>query len=151
MVYLKRGLTLRQGDTRNKVLAGKDTFLSILKENISIVLNEEGDKTRKDIDEKLECLQKELLRLGNSKADYEEVANEIYGFRELKQRALVENAEREGKRQRIIEMTEFLDEQPGGLEEYGEQLVRRLIEKVTVFQEKLTFEFKSGIETNMAM
>ena len=80
-----------------------------------------------------------------SKNDYEDVADEIYRLRELKQNALVENAEREGKRQRIAEMTDFLNEQSCELEEYDEQLVRRLIEKVTVFDEKMTIEFKSGV------
>lgn len=50
---------------------------------------------------KLDELQNEILRLANSKADYNEVAEEIYRLRELKQNALIENAEREGKRQRI--------------------------------------------------
>ncbi len=135
----------------NEVLSGKDTFLAVLKENIATVLNEECDKATKDIDEKLTNLQKELLRLANSKANYEEVADEIYRLRELKQSALVENAEREGKRQRIIEMAEFLDEQPEELEEYDELLVRRLIEKVTVFKEKFTVEFKSGVEVDVAL
>jgi site-specific DNA recombinase len=135
----------------NDVLAGKDTFLAVLKENIAAVLNEECDKATKDIDEKLDELQKELLRLAKSKADYEEVADEIYRLSELKQSALVENAEREGKRQRIMEMAEFLDGQPGVLEQYDEQLVRRLIEKVTVFEEKFRVEFKSGIETDVGI
>jgi len=43
-------------------------------------------------------------------------------------------------------MTDFLNEQSYELEEYDEQLVRRLIEKVTVFDNKLTVEFKSGVE-----
>ena len=67
-------------------------------------------------------------------------------MREQKQNALVENAEREGKRQRIAEMTDFLNEQSCELEEYDEQLVRRLIEKVPIYEDKLTVEFKSGIE-----
>lgn len=81
-----------------------------------------------------------------SKNDYEDVADEIYRLRELKQNALVENADREGKRQRIAEMTDFLNKQSRELEEYDEQLVRRLIEKVTIYEAKLTVEFKSGIE-----
>lgn len=48
------------------------------------------------------------------------MADEIYRLKELKQKTFAENAERQGKRQRIIEMTEFLDEQPGELEEYDE-------------------------------
>lgn len=133
----------------NEVLAGKDTFLAVLKENIATVLNEESDIATVGIDEKLDELQKELLRLANFKANYEGVADEIYRLRELKQSTLVENAEREGKRQRIAEMAEFLNEQSFELEAYDEQLVRRLIEKVTVFEEKFTVEFKSDIEADV--
>ena len=120
-----------------------------MQDNIATVLNEENDKATDEIDRKLDELQNELLRLANSKADYNEVANEIYRLRELKQNALVENAEREGRRQRIAEMTDFLNEQSCKLEEYDEQLVRRLIEKVTVFDNKLTIEFKSGVEIDL--
>ena len=74
------------------------------------------------------------------------MADEIYRLRELRQNALVENAEREGRRQRIAEMTEFLREQSNQLKVYDEQMVRRLIEKVTINDDKLTIEFKSGIE-----
>jgi hypothetical protein len=35
------------------------------------------------------------------------------------------------------------------LEEYDEQLVRRLIEKITVYDDKLTIEFKSGVEVDV--
>jgi site-specific DNA recombinase len=42
-------------------------------------------------------------------------------------------------------MTDFLNEQSYELEEYDEQLVRRLIEKVTVFDDKVTVEFKSSV------
>jgi hypothetical protein len=67
----------------------------------------------------------------------------------MKQNMLVENAEREGKRQRIPEMTAFLNAQSYELEEYDEQLVRRLIEKVMAFDEKLTVEFKSCVEIDV--
>jgi site-specific DNA recombinase len=63
----------------------------------------------------------------------------------------VQNAERQGKRQRIEEMTEFLKEQTGVLQEYDEQLVRRLIEKITVFYNKLTVEFKSSVEVEIEL
>lgn len=48
-------------------------------------------------------------------------------------------------------MTDFLNEQSCELQEYDEQLVRRLIEKVTVFDDKLTVEFKSGVEIEIMM
>jgi len=129
----------------NELLANKESFLSTLQKNIATVFNEENDNATDHIDGKLEELQQQLLIQAKSKNDYEEVADEIYRLRELKQNALVENAEREGKRQRIAEMTDFLNEQSCELEEYDEQLVRRLIEKVTIYEEKLTVEFKSGV------
>lgn len=130
----------------NELLANKEPFLQALQKNIATILNEENDNATNDIDSKLEELQQQLLIQAKSKNDYEDVADEIYHLRELKQNALVENAEREGKRQRIAEMTDFLNKQSRELEEYDEQLVRRLIEKVTIYEAKLTVEFKSGIE-----
>lgn len=130
----------------NELLTKKEPFLSTLQKNIATVLNEENDNTTDDIDRKLEELQQQLLIQAKSKNDYEDVADEIYRLRELKQNALVENAEREGKRQRIAEMTDFLNEQSCELEEYDEQLVRRLIEKVTIRDDRIEVEFKSGVK-----
>ncbi len=79
------------------------------------------------------------------------MADEIYRLRDFKQNMLAENAEREGKRQRIAEMTEFLNGQACEVEEYDEQLVRRLIEKITVYEDRLTVEFKSGVEIHVTM
>ena len=53
------------------------------------------------------------------------------------------------QRQRIAEMADFLNDQPYELEEYDEQLVRRLIEKITVYDDKLTVVFKSGVEIDI--
>jgi len=41
-------------------------------------------------------------------------------------------------------MSTFLKEQPTTNTEYEEALVRRLIEKVSVHEDKFTVEFKSG-------
>lgn len=62
----------------------------------------------------------------------------------MKQNALVESAEREGLKQRIREMRKFLEQQSTEVTEYDELLVRRLIEKVTVYDERFEVEFKSG-------
>ncbi len=118
---------------------------------MATVLNEEDDKTTDEIDIKLHELQKELLRLATSKTDYNNVADEIYRLRELKQNTLGRNAEREGKRQRMAEMTKFLKMQPIELLEYDERLVRRLIEIITVFDNKLTIEFKSSVEIEIEL
>jgi hypothetical protein len=48
-------------------------------------------------------------------------------------------------------VTAFLNEQSCELGEYDEQLVRRLIEKITIYKGDLTIEFKSGIERQIEM
>ena len=42
-------------------------------------------------------------------------------------------------------MRTFLQRQSIALTEYDEPLVRRLIEKVTIHEDKFTVEFKSGV------
>lgn len=96
------------------------------------------------INAKLEYLQKELLKRANAKEDYNDLADGIDHLRELKQNAMAENAEREGLKQRMDEMQEFLAQQMDQIEEYDESLVRRMVEKVTVYEEKFMVEFKSG-------
>ena len=43
----------------------------------------------------------------------------------------------------------FIDSQGGPVTEYDEALVRRLIEKVTVYDDHFTVEFKSGLKTDI--
>ena len=42
-------------------------------------------------------------------------------------------------------MRAFLREQPTAVAEFDEKLVRRLIEKVTVYEDRFAVEFKSGV------
>lgn len=85
------------------------------------------------------------MKLAASNADYEKVGNEIYRLRDEKQKALMESANRDEVKKRIADMDTFLRERPTALTEYDEPLVRRLIEKVTVYEDKFTVEFKSGV------
>ncbi|MBW4847904.1 MAG: zinc ribbon domain-containing protein [Lachnospiraceae bacterium] len=133
----------------NEVLGGRATFLPVLKENIMVVLESENVSEVEEINHRLEELQKELLRLANTKRDYMEIADEIYNLRERRQNVLVKEAEQDGRRQRIEEMKVFLEEQEGQLLEYDERLVRKLIEKVTVYGDRFTVGFKSGLEIDV--
>ena len=80
-----------------------------------------------------------------SNADYEKVGDEIHRLRDQKQELQVESANRDELKKRIADMSTFLKKQSTALIEYDEQLVRRLIEKVTVYEDKFTVEFKSGV------
>lgn len=54
----------------------------------------------------------------------------------------VENANRDKLKKHMDNLKAFLREQPTTITEYDEQLIRRLIEKVTVYANKFTVEFK---------
>lgn len=77
------------------------------------------------------------------------MADEIDRLRELKQKALTERAEREGLKERVAEMKDFLNNQTVEILEYDEQLVRRMIERVTVYEAKFEVEFKSEMTVDV--
>ena len=133
----------------NMALGGKDNMLVTLEQNIASVLALEDEGSMESINAKLEELQKELLKRANAKKDYNDLADEIDRLRELKKDAMAENAEREGLKQRITQMQEFLEEQTEQIEEYDESFVRRMVEKVTVYEEKFSVEFKSGTSVDV--
>jgi len=133
----------------NQTLCEKDIFLATLQNNIEAVLCNANDKRLADIETQLQGLQTEFLKLANSKADYEKVGNEIYRLRDQKQKLQVENANRDELKKRITDMSTFLKKQSTALAEYEEQLIRRLIEKVTVYEDKFTVEFKSGVTVDV--
>ena len=89
------------------------------------------------------------ISLASSKSDYEKVGDEIYRLREEKQKLQLESAERDEVKKRITDMATFLREQPTTLTEYVEPLVRRLIEKIAVYEDKFTVEFKSGVTVDV--
>ncbi|MGI6570420.1 MAG: hypothetical protein ACOX27_05110 [Caldicoprobacterales bacterium] len=74
---------------------------------------------------------------------------QIHSLRDQKQKLQVENANRDELKKRIADMSTFLKKQPTALTEYDEQLVRRLIEKVTIYEDKFTVEFKSGLTVDV--
>ena len=133
----------------NQTWCDKDTFLATLQRNIETVLESEKGQPITDIDKRLAELQTELLKLATSNADYEKVGDEIHRLRDQKQKLLLENANRDELKNRMADMTTFLKKQPTALTEYDEQLVRRLIEKVTIFEDKFTVEFKSGVTVDI--
>jgi hypothetical protein len=82
-------------------------------------------------------------------AEYDVIANEIDALREKKAAVVTKDAEQEMLKKRIEEMRQFLQIQSSRVTEYDEQMVRRLIEKITFFDDKLIFEFKSGMSIEL--
>lgn len=73
---------------------------------------------------------------------------EIDRLRKLKKNALLESAEREGLKQRIRGMREFLEQQSTEITENDELLVQ-MIEEITVYDKRFEVEFKFGAKVDV--
>ena len=78
-------------------------------------------------------------------------AGEIDSLREEKQKLLMEDADSADLRQRMEELEAFMEDTATKLTDYDEGMVRKLIGKITVYDDHLTFEFKAGLETEVQL
>lgn len=135
----------------NQMLDMKDEFLPGMKLAMERALSQDNSPKVTEVDKRLEALQKELLKKANAKQGFDELADEIDALREEKQSLLLEDANRAAMQQRLDELEAFLTEQQEPVTDYDGGLVRRLIERITVFDDRLDFEFKCGFETEVQM
>jgi len=144
--------TLREEDLQavvvtavNDAWSRKDSVLAILKENIRSVLDGGIEGKVAEVDKAIRDKQAELLEAGNDQNLIEEIGDAIINLREERQSILTEAALKHDLQERMEDLISFLDEQTEAVTEYSEPLARRLIEKITVYDEKLVVEFKSGL------
>ena len=64
---------------------------------------------------------------------------------------MLEDASKEGQRQKIVELEAVLAGINGKVEEYDDALVRKLIERISMHDVKYVAEFKSGIEIDVRL
>ena len=74
------------------------------------------------------------------------MVDKIYALQREKEEAIANNVNYNAGKERIEEMIEYLKSQPKRVTAYDEQLVRKLIEKIIIFDDHLDFLFKSGIK-----
>ncbi|HFZ9465464.1 TPA: hypothetical protein ACQN21_001453 [Streptococcus pyogenes] len=92
-------------------------------------------------------VQEELLKVANAKKDYTDLADRVEELRNEKENILLTMAEEKNEQSRLKELEEFLNNQE--IESYDEELVRKLVEKIVIYEEKLKVIFKSGIEIDI--
>lgn len=78
-------------DAINRVLCQKDDFLQTLRANIATVVLQGDALSPEVIDERLNKLQKELLKKVNQKDDYDAIADEILRLRDQRRQAEVDS------------------------------------------------------------
>ena len=91
-------------------------------------------------------IPKELfMQEANNKQDYDAIADEIFRLRDQKKQSEVDSHHREEAMNRIKELQDFISKQKTDITEFDEALVKKLIEKITVFADHFTVEFKPGL------
>ncbi len=101
------------------------------------------------IKQQIEKQQTLLVKMTAASEDYSKVVDKIYALQREQEKAMAVNVNYKAGKERIQEMIEYLKSQPKRVTVYDEQLVRKLIEKITVYDDHLDFLFKSGIQIEM--
>lgn len=109
-------------------------------------LEADTDQKIAEVDAAVNQKQAELLDAGRDQEKIDEIGDAIMQLWEERQQILTQAALRKDVKDRIEDLASFLDEQTQAVTEYSDVLVRRLIERITVYDEMLVVEFKSGLE-----
>lgn len=102
----------------NQMLGDNSGYQAQLQLNIAAVIRASQATSLDNIDSKLMALQKELLRKANSKEAYDEIADEIFRLRELRQQTSVDTAARDEQIKRINDLQDFITQQTAHLTEF---------------------------------
>ena len=73
----------------NTLLGDKSTYQAQLQQNIANVIRSAQQKTADGTDERLQELQKELLKKANNKEAYDKIADEIFKLRDQREKCTV--------------------------------------------------------------
>lgn len=130
----------------NKVFKEKESILPVLIRNIEDSLGDETSSQIADIDGQIKAMQQDLLATASTKIIDDELGMKIRDLYKEKENLQNELISRENLKIRIAEITSFLNDLPCELTEYEEDYVRALLEKLTVYDDHIIVEFKSGIE-----
>lgn len=148
--------TIHEEDLQNAVVtavndawAKRDVVIPVLQENIRAVLCEDTGNLLEGVDLEIKAKQEELLSTGKDQAKIDEIGDAIIELRGKRQEILTAAARNVELQERIDTLASFLEEQSTAVTEYSEALVRRLIEKIVVYDEKLVVEFKLGLSVDV--
>lgn len=130
----------------NQLISESSELKEIIKENIEKAITGDGSRQIEEIDKEMLEVQEELLKVANAKKDYTELAEKVEELRNEKEKVLLEMAEDKNEQSRLQELEEFLDNQELEIERYDKDLVRKLVDKIVVYEKKLKVIFKSGLE-----
>ena len=129
----------------NELLGSKSAYQKRLQDNLAMVLRGYEDEQALEIDKRLAELQQELINHASRKEDYNDIADEIFRLREMKQKNFTDTAVRDEQVKRINELNEFIEQQDSEMTEFDESLARRWLKEIVVWDDRFSVELKSGL------
>ncbi len=129
----------------NDAYARRNAVISLLKKNIQETVCDDLEARIAAVDEQLAELQQKMVDNSCDNALVDELGFQVDELRENRQDILAEAAERTDLQARMNDMITFLEEMPAAITEYSEALARRLVDRITIFNEKIVVELKSGL------
>ena len=133
----------------NQILSSRKVFLKQLQENIARAVVMTDTLSPDGIQARLEELQKELVKAVGNQRNYDALTDEILRLQKMKKDSEVDDHKRTETMSRIKELQDFIGKQKTNITEFAEADVRKLIQKITVYADKFTVEFKSGVSVNI--
>ena len=133
----------------NKLVTDSDSYIPVLQQNVRKVLLMSNPESAESIQMRIEELQQEIIDKASRQEDYDDAAQEILKLRKQKDKAAQNDTSRTEMLDRINELQDLIRRQGDTVTEFDETLVRHLLEKVNVHDEKLIFEFKSGVNVEI--
>ena len=134
----------------NELLGAKTAYKEQLQHNLALVLRNDTSAQKDRIEERLLVLQQELMNRAAKRESYDDIAEEIYHLRELKQQTDSDETVKAIQMERIKELQDFIGQQENTLTEFDEKLVKRWVRRITVWDDHYTVELKSGVSIDIA-
>lgn len=135
----------------NQLIEGHELASKQIKANIMKVIKNSKGPTLDQIDQQLEEVQMKLIQAANQHQDCDALTQQIMDLRKKKEKVQSRETNQQAKLHSMDEINELVDLHKYGLVDFDAQLVRRLVEKITIFQRYIEFTFKDGevIRVNM--
>ena len=136
-------------DALNKIVGNSDDYLTRLKENLEAAINAANPESAAALAARMAELQQELIDRTEHRENYDDITDEILRLRELQAQADMDGTAKSEHKQRIRELQRFIERQKSKVLAFDEGLVRKLLKKVTVYDDYLEFYFKSGVTVSV--
>lgn len=136
-------------DALNEMVGNSDAYLERLKANLETAINAANPESAAALAARMTELQQELINRTERRENDDDITEEILLLRELQAQADMDSTAKSEHKKRIRELRRFIERQKNEVLVFDESLVKKLLEKVTVYDDYLEFRFKSGVTVSV--